>query len=114
MDLRTRRKRIRYKFRFSNKMRLSVHKSNQYTYAQLINPQNGNVLASYDTKRLIKDNPDAKKEPGVKKAYLVGKRLGEQIKSLGINDIIFDRSGYKYHGKVKALAEGLREAGLKF
>lgn len=115
MDVRKRRERFRKRIRFTaNRPRLSVHKSNKYIYAQLIDLRTGNVLASYDSYRLVKDNKDMAKKKGVEKAYEVGLRLGKEILKKKINKIVFDRSGYKYHGQVKALAEGLRKAGLEF
>lgn len=115
MDLKRRRFRFRWKIKYLTKRpRLSVHKSNRYIYAQLIKQFTGEVLASYDSKRLVKDHPEYKKEKGVKRAYYVGLFLGKQILEKGIKQIVFDRSGYRYHGQVKALAEGLREAGLDF
>ena len=115
MTLQQRRMRFRNRIKFLTKRpRLSVHKTNQYIYAQLIEQFTGNVIASYDSKRLLKENPDAKGLRGVEKAYEVGKILGKKILDKGIKQIVFDKSGYKYHGQVKALAEGLREAGLDF
>lgn len=115
MNLKIRRKRLRYRLKYlTDRPRLSVHKSNKYVYAQLINQKTGNVLASYDTKRLLKDKPEAAEMHDMERVSLVGEILGKKIKELGIEAIVFDRSGYKYHGKIKALAEGLRKAGLKF
>jgi len=115
MNIQKRRKRFRERTKYTtDRPRLSVHKTNQYTYAQLIDVRTGKVLVSYDTKRLVKDDPKLVKLPGVKKALEMGKILGKKIKKQKIEEILFDRSGYRYHGKVKAIAEGLREAGLKF
>ena len=115
MNLKIRRKRLRYRLKYlTDRPRLSVHKTNKYVYAQLIDQKSGNVLASYDTKRLLKDDPKASELHEMDKVALMGERLGEEIKKLKIETIVFDRSGYKYHGKIKALAEGLRKAGLKF
>ncbi len=115
MDIKKRRQRFRYRIKYLTKRpRLSVHKSNRYIYAQLIEQFTGNILASYDSKRLLRDDVKAKDLKGVQKAYEVGRRLGELILKKGIKQIVFDKSGYKYHGQVKALAEGLREAGLDF
>jgi len=115
MDLKQRRKRLRYKLKYlTNRPRLSIHKTNNYIYAQLIDQKTGNVLASYDTKRLVKQFPDAEQLNGMEKALKMGEILGKQILDKKIKEIVFDRSGYKYHGKIKAVAEGLRKAGLKF
>ena len=115
MDLKQRRKRLRYKLKYlTNRPRLSIHKTNKYIYVQLIDQKTGDVLASYDTKRLVKEFPDTEQLDGLEKAFKMGEILGQRILSRKINEIVFDRSGYKYHGKIKAVAEGLRKAGLKF
>jgi len=98
----------------TDRPRLSVHKSNQYVYAQLIDQKTGEVLASYDTKRLVKENEKLANESGFEKSKQLGLILGKKILDKKIKTIVFDRSGYKYHGKIKAIAEGLRESGLKF
>ena len=115
MDLKTRRKRLRYRLKFLTKRpRLSVHKTNKYFYAQLIEQFTGKVIASYDTKRLLKDDKSALKLKPVQRVRKVGEILGKVILNKGIDKIVFDRSGYRYQGKVKAFAEGLREAGVNF
>ena len=89
--------------------RLSVFKSNRGIYAQLIDDIAGHTLAassSTDVGSAGKNNVDIAKE--------VGKKLAEKANGNGIDSIVFDRGGYPYHGKVKALAEGAREGGLKF
>lgn len=92
--------------------RLSVFRSNLYSYAQLINDENGFTLVSASTKEIKKAGA---KEKGVKVS--LSKALGEIIakKALekGIKKAVFDRGRYKYHGRVKAVAEGARQAGLK-
>lgn len=88
--------------------RLSVYKSNKGIYAQLIDDDSGHTLASASSKELGKTGitvPISKD---------VGKKLAEKAVSNGIDTVIFDRSGYLYHGRVKALADGAREGGLKF
>ena len=84
-----------------------------HIYAQLIDDKNNKILASASTLE-----PDVRKEllcgSNVKAAFIVGKRIAEKGKKNGISDIAFDRAGYKYHGRVKALAEAARESGLKF
>ncbi|NMM49419.1 50S ribosomal protein L18 [Marinigracilibium pacificum] len=90
--------------------RLSVYKSNTSIYAQLIDDINGNTLAFASSKEL---NP-SKKNFNVEDASTVGKKLAEKAKSNGIETIVFDRSGYRYHGRIKSLADGAREGGLKF
>jgi len=108
-----RRKRIRLGIRrkisgTTDRPRVSVFKSNKAIYAQLIDDINGKTLASASTKELGKEglNMDIAKE--------VGMKLAENAKGAGIETVVFDRAGYKYHGRVKSLAEGAREGGLKF
>ncbi|MGH8728083.1 MAG: 50S ribosomal protein L18 [Burkholderiales bacterium] len=91
--------------------RLAVHRSNCHIYARLIDKNGSHVLASAST--LEKDLRQAQAK-GVKAAAEIGKRIAEKAKQLGIDKVAFDRSGYKYHGRVKALAEAARETGLKF
>lgn len=93
--------------------RLNVFKSNKHIYAQIINDDESHTVASAST--LTKELADKiKDQPPVEQARIVGRRLGEIADEAGIKRVSFDRSGYKYHGKVKALAEGARENGLKF
>ena len=92
--------------------RLTVHRSNSHIYAQVIDASGAKVLAAASTVE-----PEARKAaPGgnVKAAAEVGRRIAERAKKLGIEAVAFDRAGYKFHGRVKALAEAAREAGLKF
>ena len=89
--------------------RLSVFKSNRFIYAQLIDDISGHTLATSSSKEL---QPD--KNANIEISKQVGSILAERAKSSGIETVVFDRSGYMYHGKVKALAEGAREGGLKF
>ena len=90
------------------KPRLSVFKSNKAIYAQLIDDENGKTLAAASSRELGIANA------GVENSKNVGTKIAEKAKSAGIETIVFDRSGYRYHGQVKALAEGAREGGLKF
>ena len=108
-----RRKRLRLGIRSkvsgtAERPRISVFKSNKGIYAQLIDDINGVTLASASTKEIGKAgvNIEISKE--------VGKKLAENAKKAGVETVIFDRGGYPYHGRVKALAEGAREGGLKF
>ncbi len=115
MNREIKRKRIRYRIkRLTSRPRLSVHKSNKYIYAQLIDQATGNVLVSYDTKRLVKEKPDFAKKSGMEKVQAMAEMLADKIRKTGIKDIVFDRSGYKYIGKVKLIADTLREKGLNF
>lgn len=88
--------------------RVSVFKSNKGIYAQLIDDVSGKTLASSSTREIGKDGVN------VEIAKEVGKKLAENAKTAGIETVIFDRNGYPYHGRVKSLAEGAREGGLKF
>ncbi len=108
-----RRKRLRLGIRrkisgTAERPRISVFKSNKGIYAQIIDDSKGVTLASASTKEIGKQgvNVEVSKE--------VGKKLAENAKSAGVETVIFDRGGYPYHGRVKALAEGAREGGLKF
>jgi len=93
--------------------RLVVSRSNSHIYAQIIAPDGDKVLTSASTLEgeMRKDTKNGGKRAA---ATLIGKRIAEKAKALGIETVAFDRSGYKYHGRVKALAEGAREGGLKF
>ncbi len=88
--------------------RLSVYKSNRAIYAQLIDDTRGHTLAAANSMELgVKNNT-------IESSKQVGQKLAERAREAGIESIVFDRSGYLYHGQVKALAEGAREGGLKF
>ncbi|MFD1096800.1 50S ribosomal protein L18 [Salegentibacter chungangensis] len=91
--------------------RLSVYRSNKEIYAQLIDDVAGKTLAAASSR-----DKDIASASGNKSeiAVLVGKTLAEKAKKAGVETISFDRSGYLYHGRVKSLAEGAREGGLKF
>jgi large subunit ribosomal protein L18 len=93
--------------------RLCVFRSASHIYAQLIDDRKGETLAAASTmsKELRQSLAGLKK---TEKARLVGKALGETLLGRGIKDIVFDRNGFLYHGRVKALSEGAREAGLNF
>jgi len=93
--------------------RLSVHRTPRHIYAQIIAPDGGTVVASAST--LEKDIRKGVKSGGnVEAATIVGARIAEKAKAAGVDTVAFDRSGFRYHGRVKALAEAAREAGLKF
>lgn len=95
----------------ADRPRLSVFRSNKEIYAQLVDDTKGVTLASVSTR-----NKDFASLTGTKseKAKAIGKAIAEKAKALGIETIVFDRGGYLYHGRVKALADGAREGGLKF
>lgn len=88
--------------------RLSVYKSNKEIYAQIIDDSEGKTLASASSRAL---NATGNK---VDISIEVGKAIAEKAKSAGIENVVFDRNGFVYHGRVKALADGAREGGLKF
>lgn len=94
-------------------VRLTVHRSNSHIYAQVIDAGGNKVLAAASTVE-NEVRQSVKLGSNVKAAAEVGKRIAEKAKTLGIQAVAFDRSGYRYHGRVKALAEAAREAGLKF
>ncbi len=89
--------------------RLTVFRSNRHIYAQLIDDRAGHTLASASS---LRDEIDG--ESGVAVSKEVGKVLAERAKENGIERAVFDRNGYRYHGRIRALAEGAREAGLNF
>jgi len=96
-----RHKRVRAKIKGTAKVpRLCVFRSSKYIYAQLIDDEKGKTLASVNGKLVF--------------ANEIGKLIAKKSIEKKINKVVFDRGGYKYHGKVKALADGAREAGLKF
>ena len=94
--------------------RLVVYRSNVHIYAQLVDDNENKTLLSSSSND--KDLQSSVKKAGSKMeaSVLVGKTLGDKIKKDKINNIVFDRNGYKYHGRVKALAEAVREAGIQF
>ena len=106
-------RKTRIRIALARATRLVVSRSNCHIYAQIIAPEGNRVLASAST--LEADLRKEIKNGGNKAAAAtVGKRIGERAKTLGIETVAFDRSGYRYHGRVQALAEAAREAGLKF
>jgi large subunit ribosomal protein L18 len=92
----------------AQKPRLSVFRSNKYIYAQLIDDVTGVTLVSTSSRALTE------KVNKVDSSVEVGKTLAEKALASGITEVVFDRGGYLYHGRVKALADGAREGGLKF
>lgn len=113
LDRRTKIKfRVRKKIRGSSeKPRLSVFRSNKAIYAQVINDQDGTTLVSASS---FSKELEQKALTKTQAAKEVGKLVAEKAKGAGIETIVFDRNGYLYHGRVKSLAEGAREGGLKF
>ncbi len=93
--------------------RLSVHKTSRHVYAQVIAPNGSEVLASASS--LDKEIKGQIKYSGnVEAAVVVGKALAERAKKAGVSNVAFDRSGFKYHGRIKALADAAREQGMEF
>ena len=91
------------------KPRLAVFKSNKSIYAQIIDDIKGHTIVAISSKELgVKGNNNMASSKDV------GKALAEKAKKNGVETVVFDRSGYPYHGQIKALAEGAREGGLKF
>jgi large subunit ribosomal protein L18 len=114
-----RQERVRKKVRgIPTRPRLSVFKSAKHIYGQLIDDVHGYTLASASSMSLSFSEraQSAEKASGgnVSGAKIVGEMLAEQARALGITQIVFDRNGFLYHGRVRALAEGAREAGLEF
>ncbi|MBN9482357.1 MAG: 50S ribosomal protein L18 [Bacteroidetes bacterium 43-93] len=111
-----RRQKLRWRIRAkvsgtATKPRLSVFRSNKDIYAQLIDDATGTTLVAANSRQ-----KDIAAQKGTKseKAAMVGKAIAEKAVALGLADCIFDRGGYLYHGRVKAVADGAREGGLKF
>lgn len=106
-------KRIRKKiFGTAERPRLRVFKSAKHIYAQIIDDVAGRTICSMSTcdKTYAPEDVKGKKD----QAHYVGKAIAEKVKNLGIEKVVFDRGGYIYHGRVKALSDGAREAGLVF
>lgn len=111
-----RRQRIKYTIRkkiagTANHPRLSVFRSNTDIYAQLIDDENGNTLAAASSRE---KDIKAQKTTKTVKSKLVGEAIAKKALALGLATCVFDRGGFLYHGRVKAVAEGAREGGLKF
>jgi large subunit ribosomal protein L18 len=110
------RQKIRYRIRkkvngTASAPRLTVFRSNADIYAQLIDDVTGTTIAGASSRQ--KDIA-AQKAPKVEKSKMVGESIAKKAIELGIEKVVFDRSGYIYHGRIKAVADGAREGGLKF
>ena len=106
-------KRSRIKIRELGAHRLCIHRTPRHIYAQVISPEGDKVLAAAST--LDADVKSAVKNSGnIDAASAVGKAIAEKSKAAGVSSVAFDRSGFKYHGRVKALADAAREGGLEF
>ena len=105
-----RRRRVRAKIiGTARRPRLSVYRSNRGVFAQLVDDSAGRTLAAVNW-----TEPELRRLAPMEQAERAGKLLGERAKQEGIERCVFDRGGYRYHGRVRALAEGAREAGLQF
>jgi large subunit ribosomal protein L18 len=119
MALTKQQRRIRIKYRIRKKLRgtgqnprMVVFRSNKQIYVQLVNDDEGKTLLSLSS--LEKEIAEKKNINKTEQAKLVGKLAAEKSVGAGIKQVVFDRNGYLYHGRVKALADAAREAGLKF
>jgi large subunit ribosomal protein L18 len=104
---------LRCKIRQLGANRLTIHRSSQHIYAQVLSKDGSTTLASASTtqadiKAVVKSTSNTEA------AIAVGKMIAERAVAAGVTEVAFDRSGFKYHGRVKALADAAREAGLKF
>ena len=106
-------RRGRAKIRELKANRLSIHRTPRHIYAQVIGADGTKVLASASTLE-AEVRKGIKNGGNVEAAAIVGARIAEKAKAAGIDTVAFDRSGFRYHGRVKALADAAREAGLKF
>ena len=108
-----RRQRVRTQLRAKagGRPRLSIHRSGQHIYAQVIDDAAGRTVASAST---LEKEARGASGAGVKAAVEVGKRVAERAKAAGVSLVVFDRGGFLFHGRVKALADAAREGGLEF
>ncbi len=120
-DQRLRRsKQTRTRIALQRVARLTVHRTNLHIYASVISDDGARVLASASTaeadvrKDLAAGSKVSGKGGNVAAAAIVGKRIAEKAKAAGVDKVAFDRGGFRYHGRVKALADAAREAGLQF
>ena len=105
-------RKTRGKIRQLRQLRLAVHRSLNNIYAQLVNPVDGTVIASASTlDAAIRGNGHG---GNITSATAVGKLIAERAIAKGVSKVVFDRAGYRYHGRVRALAEAAREGGLDF
>ena len=103
----------RAKIKRLGKVRLSIHRTSQHIYAQIISPEGNTVLAAASTVEASIKEMVSGHSGNCAAAGVVGKMIAERAKEKGIEDVAFDRSGFRYHGRVKALADAARENGLK-
>lgn len=115
IDKNTRRtNRVRSKLKKgSRKRKITVYRSNKHIWAQVVDMLTGETIVAYSSKALQKEKT-YKKVDKKNQAFRVGEKLAELARKKNIKNVLFDRGKYAYHGRVKALAEGAREGGLKF
>ncbi|MBU2678169.1 MAG: 50S ribosomal protein L18 [Gammaproteobacteria bacterium] len=106
-------RKARAKIRELEANRLTIHRTPRHIYAQVIGSSEGQVIASASTLE-AEVRKGVKNGGNVAAAAIVGARIAEKAKAAGVDSVAFDRSGFRYHGRVKALADAAREAGLKF
>ena len=105
-----RRRRVRAKIRgTAERPRLSVFRSNRGVFAQLIDDDSGHTIAAVNW-----IEPELRDLGAMEQAKRIGELIAERAKEAGVSSCVFDRGGYRYHGRIKALADGAREAGLRF
>jgi large subunit ribosomal protein L18 len=104
-------RKIRAHIRELRAIRLSVHRTSKHIYAQVLAVEGGNIIASAST---LDKSFDGKSTSNVTAAEFVGNLVAKRAMDAGVKTVAFDRAGYKYHGRVKALAEAARAAGLEF
>ena len=110
-EKRRRRNRTALRARSAGRPRLSVHRSGKHIYAQVIDDAQGKTIASAST---LEKDLRGTSGANIDAASQVGKRVAEAAKQAGVTQVVFDRGGFLFHGRVKALAEAAREAGLEF
>ena len=110
-DKRRQRVRSSIRLRAGDRPRLSVHRSGRHIYVQLIDDANGRTVAAAST---LEKEARAKTGATVASAQEVGRKIAERAKAAGISRVVFDRGGFLFHGRVKALADAAREGGLEF
>ena len=113
------RRRVRYRIRrdlsgTAARPRLAVFRSNRHIYVQVVDDEGGRTVASASTMDKEIRSKVAHKGATIEAATEVGSLVGERLKKAGVETVVFDRGGYQYHGRVRALAEAARSAGIKF
>jgi len=107
-------KKTRVKIRELQAYRLSVHRTPKHMYAQIISPENGTVVSASTLQAEVKQSLKNGKTGNIEAAEIVGKVIAQKAKKAKIEVVAFDRSGFMFHGRVKALAQAAKDNGLKF